>query len=345
MENTAKKITAIDTANAAIDTVPSAVPIVPATVPSTEKLKARWLAFVRKHSAIKSERSMNTYAGAISQYLKYVRDNGLDALSVNDDDIYAYREHLRGSKCSSTAQLYFGAVKMFYKFLLHEGVIRVNPAADMTAGVTISREHRRDYLSQDSARKMLASMPRDTIKGKRDLAITALMTCTGLRCNEVATATIGDLRTVGDSPVLFIQGKGHTAKDSFVKLPAQVLALIEDYLQARFGNERRRDTDALFVSTSRNRRADTDDFMSTVSIRSIVKDAMRTIGFDDNRHTAHSLRHTCATLALRQGQDLQQVQQLLRHQNIQTTMIYSHSLEREQNNTENIIADALFNQD
>lgn len=346
MENTAKKNTAIDTAdtaNAVIDTaieVVSNVPAVPA-VPA-EELQARWLDYVRKHSGIRSSRSLATYENAVKQFISYAGERGLQVLQATDDDIFAYREYLRGSKSASTVQLYFGAVKMFYKFLLHEGKIRVNPAANMVSGVKLNRDHKRDYLNQDSARQMLASMPRDTIKDKRNIAITALMTCTGLRCNEVATATVGDLQSVGGAPVLFIQGKGHDNKDSYVKLPSQVLALIEDYLQARFGNERRRDTDALFVSTARNRRADTDDFMSTVSIRSIVKDAMRLIGFNDNRHTAHSLRHTCATLGLRAGKDITEVQQLLRHQNIQTTLIYSHALEREKNDTELAIADSIF---
>ena len=73
-----------------------------------------------------------------------------------------------------------------------------------------------------------------------------------------------------------------------------------------------------------------------------MKKAMKDIGFDDSRHTAHSLRHTAATLMLRSGEELSNVKQVLRHANVQTTMIYAHALEREQNNAELAVSNLIF---
>ncbi len=69
---------------------------------------------------------------------------------------------------------------------------------------------------------------------------------------------------------------------------------------------------------------------------------MRAAGLDSERLTAHSLRHTAATLNLLAGGSVQETQQLLRHSNIGTTMIYAHNLERAANNSEARIAAALF---
>lgn len=203
--------------------------------------------------------------------------------------------------------------------------------------------HKRDYLSVKRAQELIAKMPAETEMQLRNRAVVALMITSGLRCCEVQKALYEDLRTAGDSEVLYIQGKGHTEKDSYVKVAPAVGNMIRDYLKVRFKGKEPKARDYLFVSTSRNHaKLDIDDELSTQAIRAIVKKAMKDIGFDDSRHTAHSLRHTAATLMLRSGEDLSNVQQVLRHSNVQTTMIYSHALEREKNNAELVVSDLIF---
>ena len=68
--------------------------------------------------------------------------------------------------------------------------------------------------------------------------------------------------------------------------------------------------------------------LKTRSLREIVKRAMRLAGFDDDRLTTHSLRHTAVTLALLGGASLQQAQSMARHANINTTLVCSHDLDR-----------------
>ena len=82
--------------------------------------------------------------------------------------------------------------------------------------------------------------------------------------------------------------------------------------------------------------------MTTRSISRAAKEYMVEIGLDDERHTAHSLRHTAATLNLLNGATLEETQQLLGHASITTTQIYAHALERANNNSEYRIAAAVF---
>ena len=96
--------------------------------------------------------------------------------------------------------------------------------------------------------------------------------------------------------------------------------------------------DVLFVSTSNNNKGQR---LTTRSISGIVKKRLKAAGYTSNRLTAHSL-HTAGTLNLMNGGTLEETQQLLRHSNINTTMIYLHHLERENNQSEKRIADALF---
>jgi len=95
----------------------------------------------------------------------------------------------------------------------------------------------------------------------------------------------------------------------------------------------------LFASTSNNNH---NGRVTTRTISGIVKERLRAAGFDSDRLTAHSLRHTAANLNLRNGGTLEETQQLLRHTNITTTMIYIKSIEREDNPSESRIASLIF---
>ena len=79
----------------------------------------------------------------------------------------------------------------------------------------------------------------------------------------------------------------------------------------------------------------------TRTVSGIAKSAMRAIGLDDRRHTAHSLRHTAVTYALLGGAKVEEAQEMARHANINTTLIYSHHVDRIQNAAERKIESIL----
>ena len=316
----------------------------PAVQADYSAMVEKWIDFTKKHSGLKSAQSERAYRNAIKQALNYFNEHGVNILATTDDDVYSWLSNLKSEKSPSTVQMYLVAVRLFFAFLYQQKIITDNPCEGMKAGVKIERDkHTRDYLSVKRAQELIATMPDQTEMQLRNKAIVSLMVTSGLRCCEVQKALYGDLRTAGDSEVLYIQGKGHTSKDDYVKVAPAVGKMIRDYLKVRFKGNEPKDRDYLFVSTSRNHATfDKDDELSTQAIRAIVKKAMQDIGFDDSRHTAHSLRHTAATLMLRSGEDLNNVKQVLRHSNVQTTMIYAHALEREKNNAELAVSNLLF---
>ena len=117
----------------------------------------------------------------------------------------------------------------------------------------------------------------------------AMMFTMGLRTVEVIRANIEDIRTKGDTTVLYVQGKGHIEKDDLVRMPSHVELAIRRYLSARNAYET---TDPLFASISNH---NNQGRMTTRSIRRIVKSIFISVGFDSPRLTAHSTRHTAPT--------------------------------------------------
>ena len=176
----------------------------------------------------------------------------------------------------------------------------------------------------------------ETPQGLRDYAIIALMVTGGLRTIEVVRANIEDMRTLGDSTVLYVQGKGRDEKTEYIKLSDPVEKAIRAYLKTRSNVS---PEDPLFTSISNNSNGER---MTTRSISRIAKNNMKEAGYDSSRLTAHSLRHTAVTLSLLAGKDITEVQQFARHANISTTQIYNHALEKAKNSCSEAITNAIF---
>lgn len=278
-------------------------------------------------------RTVETYGKALRQLWGYLQEQNIPY--PEREDILAYRDSLRerGYK-PSTIQSYITAARLFFRWTAQEGFYP--NIAEHMKGATIDKSHKKDYLTSAQAKDLLDSIERDTLKGLRDYAMLALMITGGLRAIEVQRANIGDLRAAGNMVVLYVQGKGRDEKSEYVKVSEPVERAIRDYLTAR---GKRPDTAPLFASLSNNNKGER---LTTRSISGTVKQRMQRAGFDSDRLTAHSLRHTAVTLSLLAGQDLAEVQQFARHSNIATTMIYNHALEKAKNGCSEAITSALW---
>lgn len=276
------------------------------------------------------DKSLETYTRSLKQFFNYITVNGIT--EPTRQDIVQYRETLKADKQPATVQLYMIAVKQFFKWTDKAGIYP--NVADNVKGVSVSKGMKKDYLTTGQVKDVLSRIDTETVKGKRDYAIIALMVTCGLRDIEVSRANIADLRTRQNSTVLYIQGKGKDDRESFVVVPDSLETVIRDYLKARGGNSK-----ALFTSNSNHGKGDR---LTTRSISRIVKTAMINAGLDSDRLTAHSLRHTAVTQALIAGQTLQEVQQFARHSNINTTLIYAHNLENEKNECSGKLADMFL---
>lgn len=295
--------------------------------PFDNLLLTRWEAFIDV-----SPKSKETYRKAVKQFMLYLEENRI--AKPDRETIIGWRDSVKADHKPTTAQTYLTAVKLFFRWLEQEGIYK--NIADHVKGVRISTGHKKDYLTSNQSRKVLQTIATDSIKGLRDYAIVGLLLTTGVRTIEVVRADIADLRTLGDDTVLYIQGKGKEEKADYVKIAPQVETAIREYLKTRGEVS---DADPLFTSTSNN---NAGKRMTTRSISTIAKESMIEAGYNSDRLTAHSMRHTAGTLALLNGATPREVQQLLRHSNINTTMIYTHDLERAKNNSEVKVANAIF---
>lgn len=278
------------------------------------------------------ERSINTYQGAVKQFMRYLNENNIT--NPTRETIIAWREYLKQDHKPTTIQLYLTAIKQFFGWAEVEGIGR--NIANKVKGVKIQKGHKKDPLTSAQCKQILDEIDTTSARGKRDSAIISLMLTTGLRTIEITRANIEDLRTVGDDTVLFIQGKGRDDKNEYIKVAPQVEKAIRAYLKTRTKPKAK---EPLFTSESNENK---NERLSTRTIRKIAKTSLINVGLNSDRLTAHSFRHTAGTLALINGAELTQVQQLLRHTNINTTMIYLHSIDRAKNNSEYTVANAIF---
>lgn len=280
-----------------------------------------------------SPKTVETYTKALRQFFNYLSLNGIT--QPQRADILNYKEDLQASGLKpSTIQNYITAVKIFFNWTAQEGLYP--NISEHIKGAKLDRAHKKDYLTSSQVKAVINSIDRGSEQGLRDYAILSLMVTGGLRDIEISRANIEDLRPAGGNIVLFIQGKGHTEKADYVKIPAPTERAIRDYLKLRNAPS---EADPLFTSTSNNSKGKR---LSTRSISGIAKAHLKEAGYNSERLTAHSFRHTAVTLALLAGQEITEVQQFARHANINTTMIYNHSLDKAKNGCSEAIAQAIF---
>ena len=280
-----------------------------------------------------SPKTVETYKKALRQFFNYIGVHGIR--QPQREDVLAFRDDLKASGLKpTTVQNYITATRIFFKWTEQEGLYP--NIAEHVKGAKLDKNHKKDYLTSRQAKEVLANVETDSEEGLRNYAILSLMVTGGLRTIEVSRADVGDLRTVGENTVLFVQGKGREEKTEYIKISAPVEKAIRSYLKARENVE---EGQPLFTSTSNNSRGKR---ITTRTVSAIVKNALKNAGYDSARLTAHSLRHTAITLALLAGREITEVQQFARHANLNTTMIYNHALDQAKNGCSDAITNAIF---
>ena len=280
-----------------------------------------------------SPKTVETYKKALRQFFNYIGVHGIR--QPQREDVLAFRDDLKASGLKpTTVQNYITATRIFFKWTEQEGLYP--NIAEHVKGAKLDKNHKKDYLTSRQAKEVLAGVQTDSEEGLRNYAILSLMVTGGLRTIEVSRANVGDLRTVGENTVLFVQGKGREEKTEYIKISAPVEKAIRSYLKARENVE---EGQPLFTSTSNNSKGKR---ITTRTVSGVVKTALRNAGYDSARLTAHSLRHTAITLALLAGREITEVQQFARHANLNTTMIYNHALDQAKNGCSDAITNAIF---
>lgn len=292
-----------------------------------ESMKADFLSCIQG-----SERTKESYVKALRRFMEWLNNNGVT--NPNRNTIVTYAKELKGAYKPNTVNAYLGVVRLFFSWLASNGLYP--DIAANVKGAKTSRTFKKDYLTATQAKRVLEMIETSTPEGVRAKAITALAITTGLRVIEIARANREDLRSKGNKIVLYIQGKGREDRSEFVIVPDSVETLIREWLTLAPCKD---EVSPLFQSLSNNNKGGR---LSTRAISGDIKKRFKAAGYDSERLTAHSTRHTAITLSLLNGQTLEQAQQFARHQNIATTQIYAHHLNALENECSTTVADAIL---
>ena len=268
--------------------------------------------------------TLKSYKCGINQFIEYLKDNNIKQPTRNS--IIAFRDYLRDNYSSCTVNSYMTSIKALFKYLELNKKYE-NIARDIK-GAKYSTTPKKQVLSLEQTKEIYNSLI-----DVREKALFSLLITTGLRGIEVARAKIEDIKIHNGEVVLWVQCKKHDSKDEYAKLSNQVLEDIKNYI----GN---RTNGYIFVSTSNNSKG---NGVSTTTLRKTIKNIFKRFGLDDDSFSLHSTRRTSATIMYQNGVDIHSIQQVLHHVSSNTTARYINSVTRNDNKSEYIVSNAIFN--
>ncbi|MBR4656508.1 MAG: tyrosine-type recombinase/integrase [Oscillospiraceae bacterium] len=297
--------------------------------------------FLSYHETIKgqSKRTISEYHLDLRMFLRFMKlikrempyDTDLETISIRDvdlafirtitvTDVFDFLSYLandrvvhessftesKGINSSSRARK-LSAIKSFFKYLtVHTRQLEQNPVQDMEYPKL--RKALPRYLTLEQSAALLRSV--DGPNKTRDFAILMIFLNCGVRRSELVNLNISDIY----EDRIRVVGKGN--KERIVYMGSSCKAAIDAYLIER-NQIVLTDNRALFGSRDHNR-------ISVSAVHRLVKKHVLEAGLDPEKLSAHKLRHTAATLMLQNGVDVKTVQEVLGHENLNTTQIYTH---------------------
>jgi len=237
--------------------------------------------------------------------------------------VLAWRKDLETRKlAASTIRRKLSALSALFDYLCEKNAVPDNPVHGVKRPSQGSNEGKTPVLGDGQARALLTAPPADTLIGKRDRAILAVLLYHGLRRDELCKLKIKDRQTREGVPHLSVLGKG--GKTRYVVLHGQAARMIDEYLDACAPPEDREAP--LFRST----RIKSNKPLTPDSIYKRVSKYGRETGIalDVDGISPHSMRATAATNALTHNADIAMVQAWLGHSDISTTRLYDRRKQR-----------------
>ena len=260
-----------------------------------------------------SKNSIISYEHDLIKLTKFLEiDKRIKPLQLSPEIIKEFIRHLSKDVSPSTQSRIISGIKSFYEYLLFEKLIKSNPLAEIEQPKT--QRKLPDTLSIDEINLMVSKIEKNKNEYYRNIAIIETMYGCGLRVSELINLKISDLYL--DEDFLKVTGKGN--KQRLVPISSINKKCIVNYL-----NESRSKikinpihSDTLFL----NRRG---KGLTRAMIFTIVKKLTKSVGIKKNI-SPHTFRHSFATHLLENGADLKTIQQMLGHESITTTEIYTH---------------------
>lgn len=289
----------------------------------------------------KSPNSIKEYNYDLAMFLKFIKVhfNMTDKVDFNEinidditiktvekitiDDIHAFLGYLTSVNKSkpATRPRKISTIRIFFHYLCQDAssqfLLDHNPALNLKTPKKDKRLPK--YLSLDDSKKLLeVTYNEDNRNFQRDYAIITLFLNCGMRLSELVGINITDIDF--DECKLNVIGKGN--KERTIYLNKACMKAISDYLQIRpkegIKHDKKHSEKALFLSERKER-------ISNRTVQYVVNKELAKAGLDTTKYSVHKLRHTAATLMYQYGQvDIRALQELLGHESIATTEIYTH---------------------
>lgn len=280
---------------------------------------AHFLKFIKYHFKIAKVES--------EEFIKEIAISDLTLSTIekiNLQDIHAFLAYLKTCYNSKPATLArkTASIKMFFKYLCNKTKrIPNNPAQDLESPKLDRRLPK--YLTLEESKKLLEvskqipteSQGRKHDNSARDFAITTLFLNCGMRLSELTGINMTDIDWENNK--LTVIGKGN--KERTIYLNTACISALQKYLEVRpHDSVKFNSRNALFLSEQKKR-------ISNRTVQYIIKNELNAAGIDPNKYSVHKLRHTAATLMYKYGHvDIRALQEVLGHENISTTQIYTH---------------------
>lgn len=260
------------------------------------------------------QNTVNAYVSDIENYVYYLMNtlNIESATEISSEDIKKYLSYIKSlGYLSSSSSRALSSIKSFHKFLVIEEICANNPASTISAPKKTKKLP--VVLSVEEVMSLLDSLNNDTPINSRNQVMIELMYAAGLRVSELVDLKLGDLRMT--SKMISTRGKG--SKDRLIPINDYCLKLLRSYII----NDRPKlaktiDPGYVFLNGQ-------GGHYSRQSFFLFLKEQCKNVGITKDV-SPHTLRHSFATHLLEAGTDLRIIQELLGHESISTTQIYTH---------------------
>jgi integrase/recombinase XerC len=231
-----------------------------------------------------------------------------EPLTIREFLAYLYAQNYT----KSTTARKLATLRSFFKFLIRRGLLSVNPLSTIR---TPKQEKRLPKcLDLEQVQKLLDAPDDNDLLGARDKAMLEVLYSSGIRVSELVELEISDLDL--QEGILRVRGKGR--KDRLTPIGSQAIKALQRYFELRNADNKTQTQNTQRVFLNKH-----GEPLSTRSVRRKLDKYLVEAGLDPGI-SPHTLRHSFATHLLNNGADLRSVQELLGHQSLSTTQIYTH---------------------
>lgn len=277
---------------------------------SPEDILQAYLEFLSVEKGL-SQNTQISYSRDIERFLQFLEVEKTSFLKAKEENLVRFIHHQSRSGLSARSLArQISSLKSFYRYLVLDGIIKKNPAANLSSPKVWL--YLPKFLSLKEVETLLQMPNQENARGLRDKAMLELLYATGLRASELISLRLIDINL--DEGFLICRGKG--GKERIVPFGQEARAAVDRYIQEARIRLIKKDSTAVFL-TGRGETFTRQGFWK------MLKGYALSAGLD-SKISPHVLRHTFATHLLERGADLRSVQLMLGHSQITTTQIYTH---------------------